>query len=158
VAKIGQPQSAPLWPWGGPRAVRERLVDRAQLDRKNVRKKGDPKNPALASAELLEFIGPGHTSEELRLPMPPPPAGHDADVESYMDRQVLASVAGRLGEDAQVKFAAGLSSIEATPERLDRLKSLLAREAEMLALVAGVSRDVEDIERKRRAETRDEIV
>ena len=89
MAKINQGpiQRSPMWPWGGPRAVREKLVDRNQF--KALRKKGDPKNPALASAELLDFIGPAHSAEELRLPMPPAPAGHDADVESYTDRPHL---------------------------------------------------------------------
>jgi hypothetical protein len=66
MAKISQQPPAPLWPWGGPRSVRERLVDPKQLDRKS--RKGDPKNPALASAALLEFLAPAHSSEEVRLP------------------------------------------------------------------------------------------
>ena len=73
MAKINQqPPKTPMWPWGGPRSVRERLVDPAQFDRKKkLKKAGDPKNPALASAALMDFIGPAHSSEELRLPLPP---------------------------------------------------------------------------------------
>ena len=96
MAKINnQPPKAPLWPWGGPRSVRERLVDPAQVNRKKAAKTGNPKNPALASAALLDFIGPAHSSEELRLPLPPHPGGHDADLEGFSDRPHLASVAGR---------------------------------------------------------------
>lgn len=153
MAKIGQQLPAPLWPWGGPRAVRERLVDRAQLDRKNARKKGDPKNPALASAALLESIGPGHSAEELRLPLPPSPSGHEADVEGYLDRAPLLSVAERLAEAQQTALQHGLGALRAAPERVERLKSLLARESSMLELVATVSSDMAEIERRRREET-----
>ena len=75
MAKLNNmPPRAPLWPWGGPRSVREKLVDPAEFDRKKkVAKKGDPKNPALASAALLDWIGPGHNADELRLPLPPHP-------------------------------------------------------------------------------------
>jgi len=58
MAKVNQqPPRAPLWPWGGPRSVRDRLVEPRQLDTRKTKKKGDPKNPSLASAALLDFIG-----------------------------------------------------------------------------------------------------
>lgn len=157
MAKIGgqQPQT-PAWPWGGPREVRGRLVDRTQLERKNVRKKGDPKNPSLASVALLEFIGPAHSAEELRLPMPPGPAGHDADLESYLDRGPLSSVAERLAEARQEAIERGLGSLRAAPDRVDRLKALLARENQMLELVGSVSDEMAEIERRRREETQAE--
>src|SRR5882757_8983829 len=102
MAKINQQPPQPAWPWGGPRAVQEKLVKRAQLiDSKKVKKKGDPKNPALASAALLDFIGPPHSSEELRLPLPVFPEGHDADLDGYLDRQSLGSVAGRSDQDTR---------------------------------------------------------
>ena len=157
MAKIGgQQPRAPAWPWGGPKEVRGKLVDRAQLDRKNVRKKGDPKNPALASAALLDFIGPAHSAEEIRLPLPPGPAGHDADVEGYLDRGPLNSVAERLGEDQQEALQRGLGTLRAAPDRVERLKALLAREAQMLELVNGISADMAEIERRRREETQAE--
>lgn len=155
--KIGQSPPAPMWPWGGPRSVREKLVDRAQLDKKSARKKGDPKNPALASAALLDFIGPAHSAEELRLPMPVPPKGHDADVEGFIDRPFLSRVAERIEADAQAAVERSLSSIKARPERLDRLKALLQREAQMLRLVSDVSDAVGEIERRRREETSGEV-
>jgi hypothetical protein len=155
--KIGQPPPAPMWPWGGPRSVREKLVDRAQLDRKGARKKGDPKNPALASSALLDFIGPAHSAEELRLPMPVPPGGHDADVESLLDRPYLSQAGERLDPEAQSAIERGLSSLKAAPERLERLKALLHREGQMLRLVAGVSEAVNEIERRRREETSSEV-
>lgn len=146
-----------MWPWGGPRSVREKLVDRAQLDKKSARKRGDPKNPALASAALLDFIGPAHSAEELRLPMPVPPKGHDADVEGFIDRPFLSRVAERIEADAQAAVERSLSSIKARPERLDRLKALLQREAQMLRLVSDVSDAVGEIERRRREETSGEV-
>lgn len=154
MAKVGgQQPRAPSWPWGGPKEVRGKLVDRTQLERKNVRKKGDPKNPALASAALLDFIGPAHSAEEVRLPMPPEPAGHDADLESYTDRGPLSSVAERLSEESEGALQRGLATLRAPPDRVERLKSLLAREAQMLDLVNGISSDMAEIERKRREET-----
>lgn len=155
MAKIGQQQPrAPSWPWGGPREVRGKLVDRAQL--KNVRKKGDPKNPALASASLLDFIGPASSSEEIRLPLPPAPRGHDSDVEGYLDRGPLTTVAERLQEAQQEALQRGLGAIRAPPDRVERLKSLLAREAQMLELVGTVSNDMAEIERRRREEQAEE--
>ncbi len=156
MAKVGGQPPAPAWPWGGPREVRGRLVDRTQLERKNVRKKGDPKNPALASAALLDFIGPAHSADELRLPMPPGPAGHDADIESYTDRGPLGSVAERLSEDEREALQRGLGALRAAPDRVERLKALLTREEAMLELVSGVSSDMAEIERRRREETIEE--
>ncbi len=157
MAKIGgQQPRAPSWPWGGPREVRGKLVDRTQLERKNVRKKGDPKNPSLASAALLDSIGPAHSAEEIRLPMPPGPAGHDADLESYTDRAPLSSVAERLSEANQEALQRGLGALRAPADRVERLKSLLTRESAMLELVGGISNDMAEIERKRREETASE--
>jgi hypothetical protein len=158
MAKIGQPPSppAPQWPWGGPRTVRDKLVDRNQLDRKNVRKKGDPKNPSLASAALLDFIGPAHSAEELRLPMPLTPAGHDADLEGFSDRPYLSAAADRSG-DQRAALERGLGALRATPDRVERLKSFLQREAQMLALVSTVSEEMAEIERRRREETAGEV-
>ncbi|MFT3707183.1 MAG: hypothetical protein QM817_05885 [Archangium sp.] len=157
MAKIGgQQPRAPAWPWGGPREVRGKLVDRTQLERKNVRKKGDPKNPALASTALLDFIGPAHSAEEIRLPLPPGPAGHDADVEGYLDRGPLSSVAERMQEAQQDTLQRGLGMLRAAPDRVERLKSLLARESQMLELIGNVSNDMAEIERRRREESQTE--
>ncbi len=156
MAKINnQPPRAPVWPWGGPRAVREKLVDPSQFDRKK-RKAGNPKNPALASAALLDFIGPAHSSEELRLPTPPHPKGHDADIEGFLDRPFLGSVAGRGETDQRQLLERGLSLINASPERMERLKGLLQREAQMLSLVGQVHADIQDIQRRMREEQREE--
>src|SRR3954471_4276097 len=123
MAKIQQqPPKAPAWPWGGPRAVRDKLVDRTQLENKKTKKKGDPKNPALASAALLDFIGPPHSSEELRLPLPVFPEGPDADIDGYLDRQSLSSVAERSDQDERGKLERNLSSVRAPADRIERLK------------------------------------
>ena len=157
MAKINQqPPKAPMWPWGGPRSVRDRLVDRTQLDTKKTKKKGDPKNPSLASAALLDFIGPAHSSEELRLPLPVFPEGHDADIDGYLDRQSLGSVAGRQDQEARGRLERNLANVKAPPDRIDRLKALLSREASMLQLVGKVHEEVEDIHRRRMEEQKEE--
>ncbi len=157
MAKINpQIPRGPAWPWGGPSTVREKLVNRAQLEKKNVRKKGDPKNPALASAALLDSISPAHSAEELRLPMPPMPAGHEADIESYTDRSRLATVAQRGHDEQREMLESGIQAIRAAPDRVERLKSLLAREGQMLALVNGLSIDMDEIQRRMREEQSEE--
>ncbi|AKF80762.1 hypothetical protein MFUL124B02_15560 [Myxococcus fulvus 124B02] len=149
MARINnQPPGGPQWPWGGPRSVRERLVDPSQVDRKKLRKTGNPKNPALASAALLDFIGPAHSSEELRLPLPPHPGGHEADLEGFSDRPHLASVAGRGSDASRHLLERGLARINATPDRLERLKALLNREASMLTLVDQVNEETKEIIRR----------
>lgn len=157
MAKINnQPPQTPLWPWGGPRSVRERLVDPAQINRKKAKKTGNPKNPALASAALLDFIGPAHSSEELRLASPPNPRTNDAPLEGYSDRPQLESVSERAETEQRRLLERGLSRINAPPDRMDRLKALLQREAQMLTLVSKVHEEVEEIQRRRREEQKDE--
>ncbi len=158
MAKINQqPPRAPLWPWGGVRSVRDRLVDPSQLDRKKkAGKKGDPKNPALASAELLDFIGPAHSSDELRLPMPPFPAGHDADLEAFQDAPHLAKVAERADSDERRAIERMLSRVQAPPDRIERLKALLGREGQMLGLVQKLNDEVAEIRRRMREEQKEE--
>ena len=156
MAKINnQPPRTPLWPWGAPGAVREKLVNPAQFDRKK-RKVGNPKSPALASAALLDFIGPAHSSEEIRLPQPPHPRGHEADLEAMPDRPFLGSVAGRGDTDQRQMLERSLGRINAPPERMERLKGLLQREAQMLSLVGQVHSDIQDIQRRMREEQQDE--
>ena len=159
MAKINQPPPrTPLWPWGGPKSVRERLVDPAQLERANARKsgkKGDPKNPALPSAELMDSIGPAHSSEELRLPLPPHPRGHDADLKAFGDRPNLAAAAQRAGEDQTRALEKHLTKLNAPPERLERLKALLAREQQMHQVLAELGMDLDEIQRRMREEQKE---
>jgi hypothetical protein len=147
MSKINQqPPRTPMWPWGGPRSVREKLVDPAQLDRKKaIKKAGNPKTPALASSALLDFIAPAHSSEELRLPLPPHPEGHDADVETFLDRPHLITVAGRQDGENKRSLERGLGKVNASPERLERMKALLSREAEMLGTVDHVAKEMREI-------------
>ncbi len=157
MAKISDQPKAPFFPWGGPASVNERIVRPAQLlDRKGIRKKGDPKNPALASAALLDFIGPGHTAEALRLPMPPAVPGHEAETSDFIDRSYLSAVAARIDDESRHEFDLAMGGISASPERVDRLNSLLQKEGEMLQLVAQVARDIEEIEQRRREEMQGE--
>lgn len=152
MAKINQPPpGAPQWPWGAPRTVRERLLDPAQLDRKKqLRKKGDPKNPSLASAALMDSIGPAHSADELRLPFPPMPGGHDGDLEAFREREHLGTAADRDGAEQRALLERGLAAIKIPPDRMERLKGLLAREAGMLKVVKQLKEEVDEIERLRR--------
>ncbi len=156
MPKIGQPPKAPQWPWGGPREVRDRLVDRSQLERKNVKKKGDPRNPSLPSTALLDFIGPAHSAEELRLPFPPVPDGHQADLDGFLDRGPMSEVAARFTEEEHEAMLLRLGNLSVAPERIERLKVLLSHESSMLELVAKVSDDMAEIEQRRREETVDD--
>jgi hypothetical protein len=157
MAKINnQPPKTPLWPWGGPRSVREKLVDPSQLSRAKAKKTGNAKNPALASAALLDFIGPAHSSEELRLASPPTPRGNDAPLEGFSDRPHLETVAERNEMDQRRLLERGLSRINAPPDRMERLKSLLQREAQMLALVSHMHSEVEEIQRRMREEQKEQ--
>jgi hypothetical protein len=88
--------------------------------------------------------------------MPPGPAGHDADVESFLDRPHLSNVAERLSEAAQEALQQGLGTLRAPADRVDRLKSLLQRESSMLELVGQVSREMAEVERRRREEQVDQ--
>jgi hypothetical protein len=55
-------------------------------------------------------------------------------------------------EYRQAAIDRGLNDIRAPSERLDRLRSLLQREASMLELVQQVSADMAEVERRRREE------
>ena len=153
--KVKNQPPAPMWPWGGPRSVRERLVQPSQLDRKKRKKSGDPRAPPLASAELLDFIGPAHSSDELRLPMPPSPHGHDADMAAFSDSPHLESAAQR-AEEGDALLAPQLAHINAPPERLERLKQLLSHEARMLSVVRQLTDEVSYIQRRRRDEQKEQ--
>ena len=156
MAPIKQ-NNAPAWPWGGPRSVRERLVDASSVDRRRkTGKKGDPKNPALASAELLDFIGPAHSSDEMRLPMPPLPRGHEADVAAFLDRGFLGDVTERLGPEARQATETALSVLQVPAERKERLKMLLGREAQMLGLIGRIHEEMIEIQRRMREEQKEE--
>lgn len=144
-----------LWPWGGPRYVRERLVDPSRLDRKNAKKKGDPKAPALASAALLDFIGPAHAADEQRLTLPEMPDRAEAELTAFNDQPFLEAVADRAEGDSRKMLERGLESVRAPPERFDRLRVLLAREAQMLTLIQKVTQDKREIAQKRREEQQD---
>jgi hypothetical protein len=156
MAKIQQPPG-PVFPWGGPRSVRERLIDPSQLQRANKKgRKGDPKNPALPSADLMDFIGPAHTADEARLPMPPNPRGHDAELAAFSDRPHLQSAVERgLGGGGSVSLDEALERLPAAPDRLERLKALLGREQQMLALVGQLHQDVDEIQRRIRDEQKE---
>jgi hypothetical protein len=136
-----------FWPW--PANVREKIVERNQIvDRKKGKKGkvGDPRNPPLASAALLEFMGPGHSSEELRLPMLVSPRqgdGRNAESSGLLELQGLLE----RGDAAQTQvMTRELQRIGVPAERLERLKALLQREAGMLELMGRLSADVEEIQ------------
>lgn len=150
MAKINNQPPQPNWPWGAEKQVRERLVNPAQLARtKKKEKTGDPKKPALASAALIDFIGPAHSAEELRLPLPPNPQQEGgALLGAYSDHPALASVAERSEDHSRHQLERGLGMINASPERMERLKALLGAEAAMLSLVGELDEEMKEIQRR----------
>jgi hypothetical protein len=147
------PPQLPFWPW--PRNVREKLVERAQLDRtKKKGKKGDPKNPPLASAALLEFMGPGHSSEELRLPPPPDPRLGLGNAEAPTDLPALSSLIEKAdgGGSAADPLARAMGRVQADPRRMEQLKGLLSREAGMLKVMGRLQTDLAEIQRRMKDE------
>lgn len=154
MAKINQPPPQPLWPWGGEKQVRERLVNPAQLKKTQKKEKlGNAKNPALASSALLDFIGPAHSAEEMRLPLPPnPQQDGGALLEGFSDRPALGQVAERGEQGARHQLERNLGRINASPERLDRLKALLGAESAMLSLVGELNDEMKEIQRRIRLE------
>ena len=157
MAKINNgPPQMPQWPWGTPGQVRSRLVDRAAVvDTKRKGRKGDPKNPALPSAALLDSIGPAHGADELRLPQPPMPEGHEADVQAFSDREQLSDLVQQAGSGLHEPLERGLSRITAPPDRVERLKGLLQREAQMLDLLGRMTSDLDEIQRRIRDEQKE---
>jgi len=149
MAKIGGDNTprVPLWPWGGTRSIREKLVDPAQFDRKKkARKLGDPKQPPLASAALLEFMGAGHTSDEVRLPPPPSPFGQGTEeITPFPDRAFTRTVVERGEEGQRFAVESALSRVSVAPDKLERMKAVLNREAQMLSLLGRVQTDTDEI-------------
>jgi hypothetical protein len=73
-----------------------------------TKKKGDPKNPSLASAALLDFIGPAHSAEELRLPMPADaPRGMTPTSRVFSTVPYLSTVAERHERAPQAEHWSG---------------------------------------------------
>jgi hypothetical protein len=157
MAKIKPPPPrGPVFPWGGPRSVRERLVDSSQLERpKKKSRKADPKNPALPSAALMAFIGPAHSAEEMRLPVPTQPLGHGAELTAFSDRPHLETAVGRGAEVAMLALESALHRVSATPERVAQLEALLGREQQMLELLAKLHGQMEEIQRRMREEQKE---
>lgn len=154
MAKINNPPPPNnAWPWGPPASVRERLVGLSQLDRRAV-KKGNAKKPQLASVALLKSLEAGDSSDELRFSMPPLPPGHDADLNGFQDRSHLLSLSHHADEALDLPLEASLDAVRATPERRNRLRALLDREAPMLELLRRMYHQVREVEERRRAEQR----
>jgi hypothetical protein len=147
LSKIHQPR-VPAWPWGGPRSVRERLVDPAQFDRKKKSKKlGDPKNPALASAALLDFMGPGHASDEVRLPPPPSPfdGTGEREITPFPDRAYTRKVVQRGDDGSKQALDGAMGKLVVAADKLERMRAVVHREAQMLALLGKVQENTEGI-------------
>lgn len=146
------PNRVPVWPWGGPRSVRERLVDPSVFDRKKRRKAGDPKSPALASADLLDFIGPGHTSDELRLPLPPGFGDGSEEFRPFPDRELTAEICELGGQELRQGLEQLLKRLALPPDRHAHVMAMLGREAQMLALLERIQTDVDEVVAKMKAE------
>ncbi len=148
MPRIGDkpPSSISLWPWGGPRSVRERLVDPAQFDRKRRKKSGDPKRPALASTALLDFIGPGHSSDELRLPFPASPHQDGGqELNPFPDRTLTREVCERGAGVGREELEMALGRLALPPERKACLEAMLNREEQMLEVLGRLQADTEEI-------------
>ena len=65
-------------------------------------------------------------------------------------------MAGRGDTEQRQLLERSLGRINAPPERLERLKGLLQREAQMLALVGQVHSEVQEIQRRMREEQQEE--
>jgi len=155
MSKIDTPKSS-MWPWGGAKNVQEKLVRTSQLkSRRTSSRKKDPNALPLASAALLAFIGPANSSEELRLPAPPMPWEKDTS-QAFSEREGLAQALERSTPESSRQLQQQLLTLHVPAERLERLKSMLAYEASMLALVGEVSGSIEAIERLRKEEQKEE--
>ena len=156
AGRIGNPNpnAAAFWPWPG--NVREKIVERNQLvDRKKAKKKlGDPKNPPLASAALLDFMGPGHTSEELRFPAPISPRAGEPRTSEESALPALENLFDRGGEQATAGLSRELGRLGVPADRLERLKALLQRETSMLQVMGRLQGDLAEIQRRMREETK----
>ena len=116
--------------------------------------KGDPKNPPLASSALLEFMGPGHTSEELRFPGPVSPRSGEPRLQEDGGLGDIESLLDHAGESANKSLARELSQLNVPADRLERLKGLLQREAGMLQVMGRLQSDVAEITRRMKDETK----
>ena len=155
AGRINNPNAgAAFWPWSA--NVREKIVERAQLiDRKKAKKKGgDPKNPPLASAALLEFMGPGHTSEELRFPAPVSPRAGEPRTAEESALPALENMLDRGSDSANQGIAKEIQRLGVPAERMERLRGLLQREAGMLQVMGRLSTDLAEIHRRIRDENK----
>lgn len=156
AGRINNPNpNVPFWPWPG--NVREKLVERSQLvERKksNKKKAGDPKNPPLASAALLEFMGPGRSSEELRFPAPLSPRQGEPRTAEDSGLEALSGLLDRASDDQTANLARDLGRLNVPADRLERLKSLLQREAGMLQVMGRLQNELAEIHRRIKDETR----
>lgn len=150
-----QSPKSSMWPWGGAKNVQEKLVKASQLQNRRTSAKRDPKNPPLASAALMEFIGPPQSSEALRLPAPPLPWEADPS-RSFSEREALEQALERSSPDASRQMQKQLLAMQVPADRLERLKSMLTYEENMLDLVGEVSESIKAIERLRREEQQEE--
>jgi hypothetical protein len=152
MPKINTPSPNSMWPWGGAKNVQEKLVRASQLQSRRTNWKRD-KTPPLASAALLEFIGPAHSSEALRLPAPPIPLERDS---SFSESEGLTQALERSSPESSRQLQKQLLALQVPAERLERLKSMLVYEEGMLALVGEVNGSIAEIERLRREEQQEE--
>jgi hypothetical protein len=143
---------APVWPWGGPRSVRDRLVNPSAFERKRRRKSGDPKSPALASTDLLDFIGPGHTSDELRLPMPPGYGDGSEEFRPFPDRELTAEICELGSAESRGELESALKRLALPPERHAYVMGMLEREARMLEVLERIQADVDEVVERMKAE------
>ena len=157
MAKIDQPpRREPSFPWGEPKSVRERLVNPAQVaPQKNKRRRGDPKEPPLASIALIDFIGPAQSADDLRLPAPPRTSGTSADLVASSDRPQLKAAIARVNPESTRALEGALRRLGVSSESAGQRMAELDSEGQMIELLRQLHGDVDDIHRRMRDEQKE---
>jgi hypothetical protein len=125
----------PLWPWGGPRSVRDRLVEPSDFAQRLQLPKPDPRSPRLPSPALLAFSAPPPTTDSLRLT--DPPASSDPGSSDWMLLESLLARSERTGLDPSPWLPGA-----PTPEQAGVLDRRLEEEHGMLSVLRGLVHDV----------------
>jgi hypothetical protein len=152
MAKINQPpaEPRPAWPW--PKDIRDRIVQKGQLEpAKTQRKAGDPKSPPLVSDKLLKSLSTEGGAMGTRLSPPPVPAAFVPEAAARaMRRSLMRRALHRAGKSkgALAKLISPTDLARLPEARRDQVKRDLEREEAMLKLLEGLGSELDDIARK----------
>jgi spore germination protein GerM len=91
-------------------------------------------------------MGPGHASDELRLPPPPSPFGEGMEeLTPFPDRAFTRQVVERSADSSRRTLDAALTRVQVAPDKLERMKAVINREAQMLSLLGKVQADTDEV-------------